>query len=68
MFRVYRLGRETRPEKCADINACSQLVPMVQKYAGTIDNSVARDYGRCSAPGRTRNDPERALRSALEMR
>lgn len=59
------------PEQArALINDCfEQLVPVVERYGGTVDkfvgDAVVALFG---APVAHENDPERALRAALEMR
>ncbi|MEY2487946.1 MAG: hypothetical protein QOH39_3594 [Verrucomicrobiota bacterium] len=51
------------------INACFEcLVPIVQKYGGTVDKFIGDEImALFGAPVAHENDPERALRSALEM-
>src|ERR1700731_613581 len=51
------------------INACfDELVPIVQKYDGTIDKFIGDEImALFGAPLAHENDPERALRSSLEM-
>ena len=51
------------------INACfEQLVPIVQKYEGTIDKFIGDEImALFGAPVAHENDPERAMRAALEM-
>jgi class 3 adenylate cyclase/tetratricopeptide (TPR) repeat protein len=51
------------------INACFEcLVPVVQKYQGTIDKFIGDEImALFGAPAAHENDPERALRAALEM-
>src|SRR5205085_2230464 len=51
------------------INACfDQLVPAVQKYGGTVDKFIGDEVmALFGAPHAHENDPERALRSALEL-
>jgi len=51
------------------INSCfDQLVPIVQKYSGTIDKFIGDEImALFGAPVAHENDPERALRSAIEM-
>lgn len=65
------LAETMDPERVRDLlNACfEQLVPPVAKYGGTVDkfigDSVMALFG---APITHENDPERALRAALEMK
>ena len=51
------------------INACFEsLVPVVQKYEGTIDKFIGDEImALFGAPVAHEDDPERALRTALEM-
>ena len=51
------------------INACFEyLVPAVQKYGGTIDKFIGDEIMAVfGAPVAHENDPERALRAALEL-
>jgi predicted ATPase/class 3 adenylate cyclase len=51
------------------INACFEyLVPVVQKYEGTIDKFIGDEImALFGAPIAHENDPERALRTALEL-
>jgi class 3 adenylate cyclase len=51
------------------INACfERLVPIVQKYAGTIDKFIGDEImALFGAPLAHEDDPERALRASLEM-
>ena len=51
------------------INACFEcLVPIVQKYAGTIDKFIGDEImALFGAPVAHEDDPERALRASLEM-
>ena len=51
------------------INACFEhLVPVVQKYEGTIDKFIGDEImALFGAPVAHENDPERALRAALEL-
>ena len=51
------------------INACFEhLVPAVQKYDGTVDKFIGDEImALFGAPVAHENDPERALRAALEM-
>ncbi|MBN1954362.1 MAG: AAA family ATPase [Anaerolineae bacterium] len=65
------LAETLDPEVARDLlNACfEQLVPIVEKYGGTVDkfigDAVMALFG---APVAHEDDPERALRSALEIR
>ena len=64
------LAEKLDPEEVrAVINACfDQLVPVVQKYAGTIDKFIGDEImALFGAPQAHENDPERALRAALEL-
>src|SRR5207253_11204697 len=51
------------------INACFEcLVPAIQKYAGTIDKFIGDEImALFGAPVAHEDDPERAVRSALEL-
>jgi predicted ATPase/class 3 adenylate cyclase len=51
------------------INACFEyLVPVVQKYEGTIDKFIGDEImALFGAPTAHENDPERALRTALDL-
>jgi class 3 adenylate cyclase/predicted ATPase len=51
------------------INACfERLVPIVKKYEGTLDKFIGDEImALFGAPVAHENDPERALRAALEM-
>jgi len=58
------------PEAVRDlINACFEiLVPIVEKYGGTVDKFIGDEImALFGAPVTHENDPERALRAALEM-
>ena len=64
------LAEKLDPEEVRSlINACFDcLVPIVQKYDGTIDKFIGDEImALFGAPQAHENDPERALRSALEM-
>src|SRR5437868_8593860 len=64
------LAEKLDPEEVrALINACfDQLVPAVQKYGGTVDKFIGDEVmALFGAPHAHENDPERALRSALEL-
>ncbi len=64
------LSEKLDPEEVRNlINACfDELVPVVQKYGGTIDKFIGDEImAFFGAPAAHENDPERALRSALEM-
>ncbi|MCP4541542.1 MAG: AAA family ATPase [Chloroflexi bacterium] len=58
------------PEAVRDLmNACfERLVPVVEKYEGTVDKFIGDEImALFGAPLAHENDPERALRAALEM-
>ena len=64
------LAEKQDPEEVRElINACfDQLVPVVQKYGGTIDKFIGDEImALFGAPVAHEDDAERALRSALEM-
>jgi class 3 adenylate cyclase/energy-coupling factor transporter ATP-binding protein EcfA2 len=64
------LSEKLDPEKVRElINACFDwLVPVVQKYEGTIDKFIGDEImALCGAPVAYEDDAERALRAALEM-
>jgi class 3 adenylate cyclase len=64
------LSEKLDPEKVRElINACFDwLVPVVQKYDGTIDKFIGDEImALFGAPIAHEDDPERALRAALEM-
>ena len=64
------LAEKLDPEEVRSvINGCfDHLVPVVQKYGGTIDKFIGDEImALFGAPMAHENDPERALRSALEM-
>ncbi len=64
------LAEKLDPEEVREvINACfDALVPIVQKYEGTIDKFIGDEImALFGAPIAHENDPERALRVALEM-
>ena len=64
------LSEKLDPEEVRDlINACfDELVPAVQKYGGTVDKFIGDEImALFGAPIAHENDPERALRSALEL-
>ena len=65
------LAETMDPEAVRDlINACfDHLVPVIEKYEGTVDKFVGDAIvALFGAPVAHENDPERALRAALEMR
>ena len=58
------------PEAVRDLmNACfSQLVPVVERYGGKVDKFIGDDImALFGAPAAHEDDPERALRAALEL-
>jgi class 3 adenylate cyclase/tetratricopeptide (TPR) repeat protein len=64
------LSENLDPEEVRNlINACfEQLVPIVKKYEGTVDKFMGDEImALFGAPVAHENDPERALRAALEM-
>jgi class 3 adenylate cyclase len=64
------LSEKSDPEEVRGlINACFEyLVPIVQKYEGTIDKFIGDEImALFGAPIAHENDPERALRAALEL-
>jgi len=64
------LSEKKDPEEVrALMNACFEpLVPVVQKYEGTIDKFIGDEImALFGAPIGHEDDPERALRAALEM-
>jgi adenylate cyclase len=64
------LSEKKDPEEVrALMNACFEsLVPVVQKYEGTIDKFIGDEImALFGAPVAHEDDPERALRAALEM-
>ena len=64
------LSEKKDPEEVrALMNACFEsLVPVVQKYEGTIDKFIGDEImALFGAPTAHEDDPERALRAALEM-
>ncbi len=64
------LAEKLDPEEVRGIiNGCfDQLVPIVQKYDGTVDKFIGDEImALFGAPVAHENDPERALRAALEM-
>ncbi|HEY4285340.1 MAG TPA: adenylate/guanylate cyclase domain-containing protein, partial [Chthoniobacterales bacterium] len=64
------LAERLDPEEVRNmINACfDQLVPIVEKYGGTIDKFIGDEImALFGAPVAHENDPERGLRAALEM-
>ena len=65
-----RLSEKLDPEKVRElINACFDwLVPVVQKYDGTIDKFIGDEImALFGAPVAHEDDAERALRAALDM-
>ncbi len=65
------LSEKLDPEAVRDlITACfDRLVPCIQRYGGTIDKFMGDEImALFGAPQAHENDPERALRAALEMR
>src|SRR5216684_3593276 len=64
------LSEKKDPEEVREMmNACFQsLVPVVQKYEGTIDKFIGDEVmALFGAPIAHEDDPERALRAGLEM-
>ncbi len=64
------LSEKLDPEEVrALINTCFEsLVPIVQKYRGTVDKFIGDEImALFGAPVAHEDDPERALRTALEM-
>src|SRR2546421_2645447 len=64
------LAEKKDPEEVSEMmNACFQsLVPVVQKYQGMIDKFIGDEImALFGAPVAHEDDPERALRAALEM-
>ncbi|MDB6147902.1 MAG: adenylate/guanylate cyclase, partial [Spartobacteria bacterium] len=64
------LSETLDPEEVRGLmNACfERLVPVVQKYGGTIDKFIGDEImALFGAPIAHENDPERALRAALEL-
>ena len=63
-------SRTTDSESVRDLmNACfTHLVPIVEKYGGTVDKFIGEEImALFGAPVVHEDDPERALRAALEM-
>lgn len=68
--RFTALSEKLDPEDVRNlINACfERLVPIVKKYEGTVDKFMGDEImALFGAPVAHENDPERALRAALEM-
>ena len=64
------LAETIDPEPVRDLmNSCfEQLVPVIEKYEGTVDKFIGDEImALFGAPLAHENDPERALRAALEM-
>ena len=64
------MAEKMDPEVVRDMmNACFEaLVPIVQKYGGTVDKFIGDEIRALfGAPVAHENDPERALRAALDM-
>ena len=64
------LAETMDPEAVRDLmNACfERLVPIIEKYGGTVDKFIGDEImALFGAPIAHENDPERALRAALEM-
>src|SRR5437016_4445480 len=64
------LSEKKDPEEVRELmNACFEsLVPLVQKYEGTIDKFIGDEImALFGAPIAHEDDPERALRASLEM-
>ena len=65
------LAETLDPEPLRDlINACfGRLVPCVERYGGTVDKFIGDEImALFGAPVAHDNDPERAVRAALDMR
>jgi class 3 adenylate cyclase/tetratricopeptide (TPR) repeat protein len=65
------LSERSDPEAVrALVNGCfGHLVPIVERYGGTVDKFIGDEImALFGAPAAHENDPERALRAALEMR
>jgi ABC-type oligopeptide transport system substrate-binding subunit/class 3 adenylate cyclase len=65
------LSETMDPEAVRDLmNGCFEwLVPIIEKYGGTVDKFIGDEImALFGAPVTHENDPERALRAALEMR
>ncbi|MBU0495990.1 MAG: AAA family ATPase, partial [Chloroflexi bacterium] len=65
------LAETLDPEAVRDLmNACfDRLVPVIERYEGTVDKFIGDEVmALFGAPIAHENDPERALRAALEMR
>ncbi len=65
------LAEKLDPEQLRDlITGCfDRLVPCIKRYGGTIDKFIGDEImALFGAPRAHENDPERALRAALEMR
>jgi ABC-type oligopeptide transport system substrate-binding subunit/class 3 adenylate cyclase len=64
------LAETMDPEAVRDLmNACfERLVPVIEKYEGTVDKFIGDEImALFGAPVAHENDPERALRAALDM-
>ena len=64
------LAETMDPESVRDMmNTCfERLVPIIESYEGTVDKFIGDEImALFSAPVAHENDPERALRTALEM-
>ena len=64
------MSEKMDPEHVRDLmNSCFEhLVPIVKKYSGTVDKFIGDEImALFGAPIAHENDPERALRAALEM-
>ena len=64
------LAENLDPEAVRElVNACfSRLVPIVDRYEGTVEKFIGDEIMAIfGAPVANENDPERALRTALEM-
>ncbi len=65
------LAETVDPEMVRDVmNACfEQLVPIIEKYEGMVDKFIGDEImALFGAPVAHENDPERALRAALEIK
>jgi class 3 adenylate cyclase/tetratricopeptide (TPR) repeat protein len=64
-------GRELDPEVLHELvaNCLERLLPAIERHGGVVDSSAGKEVVAVfGAPRAHENDPERALRAALEMR